>query len=86
VRSVRLAARGPDRQLHAAAGLLVLAFILFALTDNPMVYTAHFMTPLAILLGLSDASYHRNRAHGRGRIATRARLAAASTPAVRLSR
>jgi O-antigen ligase len=61
VRSARLAVRGPDRRLHAAAGLLVLAFALFALTDNPMVYTAHFMTPLAIVLGLSDATYQRNR-------------------------
>jgi O-antigen ligase len=59
VRSVRLAVRGTDRNLHAAAGLLVLAFVLFALTDNPMVYTAHFMTPLAIVLGLSDATYQR---------------------------
>jgi hypothetical protein len=56
-----LAVRGQDRQLHAGAGLLVLALILFALTDNPMVYTAHFMTPLAIVLGLSDATYQRNR-------------------------
>jgi O-antigen ligase len=61
VRSARLAVRGTDRRLHAAAGLLVLAFALFALTDNPMVYTAHFMTPLAIVLGLSDATYQRNR-------------------------
>jgi O-antigen ligase len=61
VRSARLAVRSTDRQLHAAAGLLVLAFILFALTDNPMVYTAHFMTPLAIVLGLSDATYQRKR-------------------------
>jgi hypothetical protein len=30
-----LAVRGPDRELHAGAGLLVLALILFALTDNP---------------------------------------------------
>ena len=61
VRSARLAVRGPDRRLHAAAGLLVLAFALFAVTDNPMVYTAHFMTPLAIVLGLSDATYQRHR-------------------------
>jgi hypothetical protein len=30
-----LAIRGTDRQLHDGAGLLVLALILFALTDNP---------------------------------------------------
>ena len=65
VRSVRLAARTPDRPLHAAAGLVVLAFLLFALTDNPMVYTAHFMTPLAIVLALSDGTYQRERGNGR---------------------
>jgi hypothetical protein len=65
VRSVRLAARALDRPLHAAAGLVVLAFLLFALTDNPMVYTAHFMTPLAIVLGLSDGTYQRERGNGR---------------------
>jgi O-antigen ligase len=86
VRCVKLAARGTDRQLHAAAGLLLLTFLLFALTDNPMVYTAHFMTPLAIVLGLSDATYQRKRIHGRGRMATRAPLAPASTPTMRLTR
>jgi O-Antigen ligase len=73
VRSARLAARAPERPLHAAAGLVVLAFLLFALTDNPMVYTAHFMTPMAIVLGLSDATYHatyqRERADRRRRSA-----------------
>jgi len=61
VRSARLAVRGANRRLHAAGGLLVVAFVLFALTDNPMVYTAHFMTPLAIVLGLSDATSQRVR-------------------------
>jgi hypothetical protein len=65
-----------------AAGLLILAFILFALTDNPIVYTAHFMTPLAAILGLSDATYQRKRAHGRGRVATPAPLAPASTASI----
>jgi O-antigen ligase len=66
VRSIRRV-RYPtsDRQLHAAAGLLVLAFLLFALTDNPMVYTAHFMTPFMIIMGLSDATWHW-RAERRG--------------------
>jgi O-antigen ligase len=63
MRSVKLAVRGTKRQLHVAAGLLVVAFILFALTDNPAVYTAHFMTPLAVILGLSDGTYHRERFH-----------------------
>lgn len=61
VRSVWLAVRGEERQLHLAAGLLVVAFFMFALTDNPAVYTAHFMTPLAVILGLSDGTYHRKR-------------------------
>jgi hypothetical protein len=39
----------------------VLALLIFAITDNPMVYTAHFMIPLALVLGLSDGSYHRWR-------------------------
>jgi Aldo/keto reductase family len=81
VRSAMLA-RGTDRRLHAAAGLLILAFILFALTDNPIVYTAHFITPLAAILGLSDATYQRKRAHGRGRVATPAPLAPASTASI----
>jgi O-antigen ligase len=87
VRSARLAARAPERPLHAAAGLVVLAFLLFALTDNPMVYTAHFMTPMAIVLGLSDATYHatyqRERADRRRRSA-RARRTLVPAPASRL--
>jgi O-antigen ligase len=80
VRSARLAVRGTDRRLHAAAGLLVLAFALFALTDNPMVYTAHFMTPLAIVLGLSDGTHQRRRAQGRARAAPRAPRTLAASP------
>jgi O-antigen ligase len=85
VRSIMLAARGANRQLHAAAGLLVLAFVLFALTDNPMIYTAHFMTPLAVILGLSDATYQRRRAQGRRRAATgTSRPPLTPAPAMRL--
>jgi O-antigen ligase len=80
VRSCRLAVRGQDRELHAGAGLLVLALLLFALTDNPMVYTAHFMTPLAAVLGLSDATYERRRAQGRARAAPRAARTLAASP------
>jgi O-antigen ligase len=83
IRSVTLAVRGTDRQLHAAAGLLILAFFLFALTDNPMVYTAHFMTPLAVVLGLSDATYQRKRAHGGRRGAPGAPRTLAASPAAR---
>lgn len=80
VRSFMLAARAQDRQLHAGAGLLVVALILFALTDNPMVYTAHFMTPLAAVLGLSDATYQRRRALGRGHGAPQAARTLAASP------
>jgi O-antigen ligase len=51
----------PNRRLHAAASMLVLALLSFAITDNPMVYTAHFMIPLALVLGLSDGTYHQWR-------------------------
>jgi O-antigen ligase len=51
----------PNRRLHGAASMLVLALLIFAVTDNPMVYTAHFMIPLALVLGLSDGSHHRWR-------------------------
>jgi hypothetical protein len=45
---------GRNAALHGAAGQVVLAFLLFSITDNPLTYTAHFMAPLAALLGLSD--------------------------------
>ena len=80
IRSAMLAVRATDRRLHAAAGLLILAFFLFALTDNPMVYTAHFMTPLAVVLGLSDATYQRRRAQGRAHAAPRAPRTLAASP------
>jgi O-antigen ligase len=80
VRSCMLAVKGPDRELHAGAGLLVLALILFALTDNPMVYTAHFMTPLAAVLGLSDGTYQWRRAQGRARAAPRAPQTLTASP------
>jgi hypothetical protein len=46
--------RAQDRRLHGAAGQIVLALLIFAITDNPLSYTAHFMAPLAVVLGLSD--------------------------------
>ena len=44
------------RDLHAAAGQLLVSLILLSITDNPLLYTALFMAPLAILLGLSDSA------------------------------
>jgi hypothetical protein len=46
-----------DVRLHGAAGQLVLALLIFSYTDNPLVYTAHFMTPMAVVLGLSDRAW-----------------------------
>jgi O-antigen ligase len=54
VRSWRGALEGQDTTLHAAAGQLTLALLLFAITDNPLDYTALFMAPMAVILGLSD--------------------------------
>jgi hypothetical protein len=45
---------GRDVQLHGAAGQVVLALLIFAITDNPLSYTAHFMVPMAVILGFSD--------------------------------
>jgi O-antigen ligase len=54
IRSWRGASAGQDTRLHAAAGQLTAALLLFAITDNPLTYTAHFMAPMAVILGLSD--------------------------------
>lgn len=45
---------GRDKQLHGAAGQVILALLIFAITDNPLSYTAHFMAPMAAILGFSD--------------------------------
>jgi O-Antigen ligase len=45
---------GRNTALHGAAGQLVLALLIFSITDNPLTYTAHFMAPLAAILGMSD--------------------------------
>jgi hypothetical protein len=47
--------RRPHQRIHAVAGQLLLVFIVFAATDNPMVYTAHFMVPMFLLLGSSTS-------------------------------
>lgn len=53
-RSWRGLRRGAAPALHGAAALLVTALFVLSITDNPIVYTAHFMAPLAAVLGLSD--------------------------------
>jgi O-antigen ligase len=41
-------------QVHGVAAQLIAALLIFAITDNPLAYTAQFMVPLAVVLGLSD--------------------------------
>jgi O-antigen ligase len=53
-----------DKALHGAAGQIVLAFLVLAITDNPLSYTAHFMAPLAAILGFSDRAYAEARRPG----------------------
>jgi hypothetical protein len=45
---------GRNTALHGAAGQVVLALLIISISDNPLIYTAHFMAPLAAILGLSD--------------------------------
>lgn len=54
LRSWTGALTGRYKALHGAAGQVVLALLILAITDNPLSYTAHFMAPLAVVLGLSD--------------------------------
>jgi hypothetical protein len=76
LRSWAGAFRGRDKALHGAAGQVVLALLIFAITDNPLSYTAHFMAPLAVILGFSDrvlaeaarpGSVHAKHNRGTGR-------------------
>lgn len=55
---------GRDKALHGAAGQIVLALLIFAITDNPLTYTAHFMAPLAAILGFSDRALAEARRAG----------------------
>jgi O-antigen ligase len=64
LRSWRGAVIGRERRLHGVAAQLMLALFLFAFTDNPIVYTAQFMAPLAVILGLSDRALSRARRAG----------------------
>jgi O-antigen ligase len=58
-RSWRGVFTGPDPPLHGAAGLLVVTLLVFSFTDNPSVYTVHFMAPMAVILGLSERALGR---------------------------
>jgi O-antigen ligase len=58
-RSWRGAFANRDVRLHAAAGQLIIALLIFAFTDNAVIYTAQFMAPMAVILGLSDRALLR---------------------------
>ncbi len=63
-------------RLHAAAGQLIIALFVFAITDNSIIYTAQFMAPIAATLGLSDRALLRAGRlwiHPRRAIATESR-------------
>jgi O-antigen ligase len=64
VRSWAGAAAGHDKALHGAAGQVLLALLILAITDNPLSYTAHFMVPLAAILGFSDRALAEARRAG----------------------
>jgi O-antigen ligase/polysaccharide polymerase Wzy-like membrane protein len=59
IRSWRGAQIGVERRLHAVAGQLMVVLFLFAITDNLLLYTAQFMVPSAVILGLSDSRLSR---------------------------
>jgi hypothetical protein len=54
VRNYHALRRGGDTRLHTAALQCIAVLVVLAVTDNPLVYTALFMTPIALVLGLAD--------------------------------
>jgi O-antigen ligase len=54
VRNYHALRHGGDTRLHTAALQCVAVLVVLAVTDNPLVYTALFMTPFALVLGLAD--------------------------------
>jgi O-antigen ligase len=61
LRSWRAARIGSERRLHGVAGQLMIVLFLLAITDNVVIYTAQFMVPVAVILGLSDSRLMRAR-------------------------
>ena len=76
-RSWRGRRSGTAPALHGAAALLIAAMFVLSVTDNPIVYTAHFMAPLAAVLALSD----RRLAGGRDVVSAAQPAPAARRPA-----
>jgi hypothetical protein len=58
----------------------MVVLFLFAITDNPIVYTAQFMTPLVVILGLSDSRLSRRQRRPEGQ--PHPRQAVPAAPAV----
>ena len=54
VRNYHALRQGGDTRLHTAALQCIAALAVLAMTDNPLVYTALFMTPIALVLGVAD--------------------------------
>jgi O-antigen ligase len=54
VRNYHALRQGGDTRLHTAALQCIAVLAVLAVTDNPLVYTALFMTPIALVLGLAD--------------------------------
>lgn len=54
-RIARVVRRRGDPVLQLAGAQAVLALLLFAITDNPVIYTAHFLTPALLLMGIAVA-------------------------------
>jgi hypothetical protein len=61
IRSWRGARIGSESRLHGVAGQLMIVLFLLAITDNVVIYTAQFMVPVAVILGLSDSRLSRTR-------------------------
>jgi O-antigen ligase len=61
IRSWKATRIGAESRLHGVAGQLMIVLFLLAITDNVVVYTAQFMAPVAVILGLSDSRLMRAR-------------------------
>lgn len=55
-------ARGSAGPEGAAVVQVITALLLLAVTDNPVIYTVHFMAPVAVVLGCARASSRQEQA------------------------
>jgi O-antigen ligase len=68
---------GATKRVAVGVITLLVGFLLFSLTDNVLLYTLHYMAPLAIILGLSDRTMVARTNRGARRV--RAHAAAMSS-------